>query len=220
VDIPPGSERFQLVDVNDGNLSPGDPFYKPGLPDDYRSGLFINTASGQPVFVTSGTNLWSGADWYNNFAQGLGFIPPQYQQALSDGQRYVSQYPNLIVTGHSLGGGLATFVGGMTGIPTTTFNPAGLGGGTLTQMGQDGLPLRPGQFEVYVVEGEALTGLSTYIGQPAPFGNIHVLPKNPDGNPLSNHQMSVGVLPGLAAGENKAAGYTAPPRLPPTFLLP
>ena len=52
-------------------------------------------------------------DWAVNFAQGLGQIPKQYEKSIRDGKRAAAEAvknwnKRLIVTGHSLGGGLAS----------------------------------------------------------------------------------------------------------------
>ncbi|MEO0715251.1 MAG: hypothetical protein AAFY37_15210, partial [Pseudomonadota bacterium] len=78
-------------------------------------------------------------DWSVNFAQGLGKeIPPQYENAIAAGRfaadLAMSDYGGrLIITGHSLGGGLASAAGiaarikhaNLT-IKSTTYNAAGL----------------------------------------------------------------------------------------------
>lgn len=52
-------------------------------------------------------------DWAVNFAQGLGKFPKQYENAIRDGKRAAAEAAKnwnkrLIITGHSLGGGLAS----------------------------------------------------------------------------------------------------------------
>ncbi len=71
----------------------------------------------------------SGAEDYlsNNFPQGLGLRADYYDRAM-DAARLLQRQPGLDfeITGHSLGGGIASAAGAVTGVQTTTFNAAGL----------------------------------------------------------------------------------------------
>ena len=51
------------------------------------------------------------ADWSNNSKQHVGLTPPQYTDAVKVARDVKSKYlpTNMIITGHSLGGGLATY---------------------------------------------------------------------------------------------------------------
>ena len=206
-----GGERWTVVEINDAN-SPGST-----LPAGYRSVLWQNEA-GQTVFVTQGTNILQGADWFNNFAQGFGFIPPQYQQAADDAQRYQSQYPGMIISGHSLGGGLATYAGLMTGLPVQAFNPAGLGVGSMANVAHNGFQPRPGQISVSLVQHDILTGLSTWIGQTAPFGNVQLFEGNGIFNSVSNHNVTN--FGNVAGGVGIPIGgpWNVLPPMPPAFI--
>lgn len=63
---------------------------------------------------TASSALFYGdnGDWAVNFSQGLGNLPPQYQKAIELGETAadfaVDHGNRLIITGHSLGGGLAS----------------------------------------------------------------------------------------------------------------
>jgi len=75
----------------------------------------------------------------------------------------------LTLTGHSLGGGLASFAALKVGLPAITFNAAGLSQKTIIG---DGLDLTdanvPGQqIDSYYIAGEALTWVQTGHGWPA-----------------------------------------------------
>ncbi len=71
----------------------------------------------------------SGAEDYlaNNIPQGLGLRADYYDRAM-DAARLLQSQPGLDfeITGHSLGGGIASAAGAVTGVQTTTFNAAGL----------------------------------------------------------------------------------------------
>lgn len=60
--------------------------------------------------------------------QATGGIPAQYHQALALTIQKKSQYSNLYLIGHSLGGGLAAYSSVFTKIPASTVNPAPLVG--------------------------------------------------------------------------------------------
>lgn len=81
-----------------------------------------------------------GSDMSNNVTQALGAVPAQY----ANGEQLVSElskrYPDLVVTGHSLGAGVGTYSAGMHDLPAVGLNSAQLGGGT-----QANLPLGAGR---------------------------------------------------------------------------
>ena len=70
----------------------------------------------------------------NNIPQGLGQRADYYDRAM-DAARLLQSQPGLDfeITGHSLGGGIASAAGAVTGVQTTTFNAAGLHPNTATR---------------------------------------------------------------------------------------
>lgn len=92
---------------------------------------------GKRVIVFEGTG--SKEDWAANLAQPF-IIPAQYKEALKFTKEVIERCSNdpgcnkndIVVTGHSLGGGLAQYVSMMIGadVKAYTFNPAGLWGPT------------------------------------------------------------------------------------------
>lgn len=67
-------------------------------------------------------------DWKINKQQSFGEEIPQHEKALSIVYKKQNEYPNhkITLTGHSLGGGIATYAGLITGLKTVSFNPARL----------------------------------------------------------------------------------------------
>lgn len=126
---------------------------------------------GQYVVAFRGTDQWfgpEGADIKANGGQALGLTTEQYQQAILLARRAVEAFGkgNVIFTGHSLGGGLASAAMLATGAPGVTFNAAGLSDNTLRSLNPGKTPnaireelAGSGQIRRYNVEGELLTGL-------------------------------------------------------------
>jgi pimeloyl-ACP methyl ester carboxylesterase len=116
------------------------------------------TGENQYVLAFGGTDdkIWELEfnDWLNNIKQGLGWSAPQYTAAMEIGRavgRAVGQ-TRLIVTGHSLGGGLASAAALVAGVRADTFNAAGLHEYTLYERDQNDDPLRNplgGYIELY-----------------------------------------------------------------------
>ena len=66
-------------------------------------------------------------DIVTDLKQALGFRDDQYDRAVEVAREMRKRFGNdIIFTGHSLGGGLATAAAYVTGLPATTFNSAGL----------------------------------------------------------------------------------------------
>ena len=97
---------------------------------------------------TASSALYYGenGDWAVNFSQGLGNVPPQYSRAIELGKQAadfaVGNGNRLIITGHSLGGGLASAASVAARIhkpdlliKSVTYNAAGLSNETAIQAG-------------------------------------------------------------------------------------
>ncbi len=78
--------------------------------------------NGKHVLVFEGTT--SKSDWFNNIKQWAGAKSKQYDLAVRVARKAKAKYPNLIITGHSLGGGLAREAALVTGSEAITFNAA------------------------------------------------------------------------------------------------
>ena len=134
------------------------------------------TGDRQYVLAFGGTddNIWELEfnDWRNNIKQGLGWSAPQYTAAMEIGDAVgaaVGQ-TRLIVTGHSLGGGLASAAALVAGVRADTFNGAGLHEYTLYERDPNDKPLRnpmggyielyPGTAARYTVAGNFITNRS------------------------------------------------------------
>lgn len=102
--------------------------------------VFVNSSTGEAVLSFRGTQWWSPGDWASNLNNALGGMAWQYQEALITTAAIKNRYPDLVVTGHSLGGGLAAYIAMAYNLDAYTFNPAGIGFKTnpyLWESGQD-----------------------------------------------------------------------------------
>jgi len=139
---PKSPRALGLGDSEKVPLSPDVPGFKAMVYQDYITG------EDQYVLAFGGTDGPSDiSDWYNNIVQGSGMgAPAQYVAAMLIGDKLATQSKipagNLIVTGHSLGGGLASAAAVVTGAPADTFNASWLSPETLLTSKDNGTPLR------------------------------------------------------------------------------
>lgn len=83
---------------------------------------------GKLVLAFEGTNLAEGlSDLLSDFRIGAWGITNQYEFGQYIAAAVRLRYPNveLILTGHSMGGGIAAYAGGTLGIPTIAIDPSG-----------------------------------------------------------------------------------------------
>lgn len=124
---PPGGSFRQVAEADlPPGFSPADFEHASGL----RAALYTN-GDGQFVLAFKGTAPISRTglkDIYTDAAQGLGFPTAQYAHAVDLTRRAYAHYgDNLVLTGHSLGGGLASQAAMAVGaghLPAVVFNPA------------------------------------------------------------------------------------------------
>lgn len=102
--------------------------------------------------------IQNAEDWNNNFAQGVNRDSPYYERAVRIGRDLKQSGADVSITGHSLGGGLASAASRASGLPADTFNAAGLHPETVTRYG--GSLHTPAQENInaYRVDGDVLTG--------------------------------------------------------------
>jgi len=93
------------------------------------------------------------SDWTNNIAQAAGFDSKYYDKAVSIGRDLES---NVDISGHSLGGGMASAASMASGKSAWTFNAAGLNAGTVEKYGGSVLG-SASNIQAYRVDGELLT---------------------------------------------------------------
>jgi hypothetical protein len=117
-----------------------------------KAALFVN--GDDKVLAFAGTDLMSGADWSTNGNQAYGHDTAQY----NSGIRYAASISgNLVLTGHSMGGGIAAAAAIITGRDATTFNAADVHTNTLR-----GFKYRKGSINHYFSHNDGLQRLNRF----------------------------------------------------------
>lgn len=194
-------EGDHLVDAK-GNCIPFDPDLLRDEDSGFDAAIYQNE-QGQYVVAYRGTDNWfdrskGGRDGEANVGQGAGYTTKQYRQAVALAMRAEEAFGpgNVAITGHSLGGGLASAAMLAADMPGVTFNAAGLSDNTLRSLnlGESPNTLRAelansGQIRRYNVEGEMLTTVQQ--GTPLPDAVGHELrvaaPAGMGWNPVERH---------------------------------
>ena len=116
----------------------------------FKASLYYNEKENLYILAFAGTeNL---KDWITDIRQGIGLDEKkrgQYRKAteLARKLQHKIKKENLVITGHSLGGGLASIASATTGCNAYTFNAAGLHPKTLKD--QELSPNSMGQIQAY-----------------------------------------------------------------------
>ena len=92
----------------------------------FRAGIYKD-ANNNVVVGYAGTDPKSGKDIGTDIEQGTGFSAKQYSEAVQVAKDAKMAYGSNLVglTGHSLGGGLASLASAATNVPAVTFKPGG-----------------------------------------------------------------------------------------------
>lgn len=130
------------------------------------------------------------ADWGDNVGQGLTGVSGQYAYALYVARTNAAD----LVVGHSLGGGLASYVAIYGGKQCATVNPAPLNINLASGIGM----IRNNDLVVnYVAAGEALDILDGAMVNMRRVGKIYNVPSTGGWNPVARHLL--GNLSGFTA---------------------
>ena len=157
--------------------------FKAQLYKDYKENIILSYKG------TQGIKDW----WYGN-TQSLGFNAAQYKQAgqvAIDAQREFGD--RLKITGHSLGGGLATLASAVTNREAITFNSAGVHKKTLKRVDVDHKEFTQRvldtQMKRFIVKGEILNTLqdNTFLPNSIGLRKDIIDPTNP--SMLGRHGM-------------------------------
>lgn len=140
----PGGEKWRVADVQDDSKTGFRAIaLKSTDPNDHR--VII-------AYAGTGGSL-TGPDWQTDLKQGLGLPTAQYKQAVDFANKWkATDGSNVILTGHSLGGGLASYASIKTDLHATAVNAAPL---ALDHLGLN--PFDALRITQYYVPGEALS---------------------------------------------------------------
>ncbi len=129
----------------------------------FRARVYVREADGKSQYVLSFRGTTDASDWKANAQQGLGLPSDQYARALMVAKA-VARHPeaDVTITGHSLGGGLASAAALASGREATTFNASGLSDTTIRQA--DGIRANAGagpapRIAAFYVRGEVLSAV-------------------------------------------------------------
>ncbi|HAH05106.1 MAG TPA: hypothetical protein DCM05_01050 [Elusimicrobia bacterium] len=135
-------------------------------------------------------------------------LPKQYRQGLAFADEMKERHGDVVLTGHSLGGGIAQYAAMRLGLEAHTFNPAGLGLDALLRMGlcasAGTCQPNPSRITNVIVTGEPLAA-TRFFGPEFTrlYGSVvHLLPA---GGGLTGHGMS-SVQAALAAAQRQDEG--------------
>ena len=94
---------------------------------EFYAEVYVKEINGQTSYTVAFRGTQSQSDWVANGRQGVGLPTDHYNRALEIGENLVvPQGARVSITGHSLGGGLASTAALAAELDATTFNAAGL----------------------------------------------------------------------------------------------
>ncbi len=125
----------------------------------------LSFKNGYYFLAFRGTNMTSIDDWSANLSQGVGMEPDQYKLALKLARHVVDVIGSdrLVICGHSLGGGLASYAGINVKVSTITFNAAGLHNLNKGFLGNDAWGSSK-YVRAHYIKGEILTSAQKIMG--------------------------------------------------------
>lgn len=130
---------------------------------DFRAEVYVREFDGQMSYTVAFRGTQSANDWSANLGQGLGLRTDHYNRALEIGERLTApDGARVTLTGHSLGGGLASAASIASELDAVTFNAAGLSDRTIADA--ETIASADGQLDVpdisaFYVRGEILSAL-------------------------------------------------------------
>ncbi|MBZ0328735.1 type VI secretion system tip protein VgrG [Halomonas sp. ANAO-440] len=158
-DISQDEELLADMDLDPRQLQPVDSNFGAGF---YAPNPAIYGDSLELALAFKGTNFSVTEDIKNNLAQGMNINAEYYERAVSLGNSLKESGAKIHITGHSLGGGLASAASRASGLSATTFNAAGLHPKTVERYG--GTLHKPAieNIQAFRINGDILTSLQEH----------------------------------------------------------
>lgn len=156
VALPSGFRVAGTADLDQLGLSP-EMLEQPG--SSFRAQVYATGTGEDSRYVIAFRGSQTAEDWVNNLQQGAGMDSASYAKALEIGKVIGRSDAEVVFTGHSLGGGLASAAAIASGREADTFNAAGLAGDTIAAARNVAVGLGRGDAPVQAwhVPGEILT---------------------------------------------------------------
>ena len=133
----------------------------------FKAALYQSAFERPPKLVMACAGTEDAPDWGTNLKQGVGLETKQYNMAMDLAQTILkTRSPSSVdITGHSLGGGLASAASAVTKVKGYTFNAAGLHPNTVGRAPYNVSPAemldRGGLIEAYHSTADPLTNLQS-----------------------------------------------------------
>ncbi|BET97443.1 phospholipase [Xenorhabdus taiwanensis] len=148
----------------------------PDTLNDYSTGFQAGVYHNKGLYIVSFTGSNELKDFMVSIRQGLGYNEKQYNQAVELAHKALGVLgENVIFTGHSLGGGLATVAALATGKPAVIYNSVSVSDATLKHMGVSPEVAREladsGLIRHYTVEHDWLGNLQKTLPIRQPMGH-------------------------------------------------
>ena len=129
----------------------------------FRARVYVKGANESAEYVVAFRGTTNASDWQANLRQGVGLSSDHYTRALIIG-RALARNPdvNVTITGHSLGGGLASAAAIASGRNASTFNAAGLSDATIGAADRIRTAAgigRAAEVQAFYVRGEVLSAI-------------------------------------------------------------
>lgn len=157
-----GEEELRKLGLSSGKLSPNGSSFKAAI---YKTDPDVHGGSKYILAFRGTTNQ---ADWEQNARQGVGAKSDYYERAMEIGKILKRSGKSFEITGHSLGGGMASAAALAADTTATTFDAAGLHPNTVSKTLSDKArawdPKAMSQVEAYRVKGEMLTDIQENFG--------------------------------------------------------
>lgn len=149
----------------------------------FKAALYQSSFERPPKTVIAYAGTEDQADWMTNFQQGIGMETKQYDKAMELADKVTRSFPKgtVDITGHSLGGGLASAGAAVTGAKGYTFNAAGLHPRTVARapynLTADNMAAMGQRIDAYHSTADPLTNLQS--GLSGSLGDLAGWPTGP-----------------------------------------